>query len=243
MAQDFQAAFVQKGQIIDYVPSVAVHAGDVYQEGSVVGVACESIAAGELGHLCISCVVDLVKINGAINIGAPLYWAATGNPQGGSAGTGACQTSASTYPRIGFAAAAATDTAEVVRTLIVPGSHTSFAVTESASRYIADPGDAGTLSASNIGTVGGFVKLASTAAETRTLEAPTSVGVVLVLCMIQDGGTITVSCATAFKHPSSAAYVDIAFNDVGDTVVLCSVYITTNTYAWAVWGNDGASFA
>ena len=120
MAQTFQAKFVQDGDAIDYTPSSATAAGTIVIQDALVGITHLPIAANQLGSIQIpkSPVYDIVKTNGAITAGAKVYWAAAGNPQGGTAGTGAASTT-NTGVFLGYAQKAAGITDETVRVVRV----------------------------------------------------------------------------------------------------------------------------
>src|SRR5690242_18204867 len=83
-----------QGDMIDYTPVGAVTAGDVVVLGSgLVGVAPLDIAASALGALRVRGLEKVPKKTGAVTVGAPVYWNATGDPNTGTAGTGAATTS------------------------------------------------------------------------------------------------------------------------------------------------------
>lgn len=115
MAQTYQGAFIQEGASIDYTPGSAVAAGAVVVQNKLVGIAKKAIAASTLGALAIDGVFDVVKANGAIAAGIALYWDADGNPQGGTAGTGAATATATANTFMGHAVAAALAADETVR--------------------------------------------------------------------------------------------------------------------------------
>lgn len=84
-----QAEFRHEGCEIDYTPGSAVGAGTVVLIKSIIGVPNADIAANRKGSLRVSGVVSVVKVTGAIVQGQPVYWNPTGDPVGGTAGTGA----------------------------------------------------------------------------------------------------------------------------------------------------------
>lgn len=77
------------GNSIDYTPSSAVTGGDVVLVGNIVGVATDDIAASALGSLSVRGLKYVPKTTAAWVVGLPVYWNATGDPDSGSAGTGA----------------------------------------------------------------------------------------------------------------------------------------------------------
>ena len=78
-----------EGNAIDYTPSVAVTGGDVVVLAGIVGVATTDIAASDLGSLSVTGLKFVPKTTAAWSVGLPVYWNATGDPDSGTAGTGA----------------------------------------------------------------------------------------------------------------------------------------------------------
>lgn len=97
------ARYVQRGESIDYIPSVAVAAGDVVIIGNLVGIAKMDIPANTLGALAIIGVFDIAKAAGEIAAGAALYWDAENKQATATAG-------ANKYLGKSIAAAANADT-------------------------------------------------------------------------------------------------------------------------------------
>lgn len=231
MAQTFKARIIHPGRAIDYTPGSAVAAGEVVVDGALVGVAPVAIAAGQLGSLEVGAVVDFVKANGAITRGAAVYWDADGNPQGGTAGTGAATTTASGNTFIGYPIAAAAETAEVVR--LQMGFVSSLTVHSPLSAQIADPGNGGAIPVTN----SGHVQIVTAGAETRTLAAPTFVGQELLLCMKTDGGDCVITCATTFNATGNNT---ITMNDAGDNIRLQAIQVGSNI-RWRTVVNEGCT--
>lgn len=122
MAQDAQARFIS-GNAINMVDvpanaSTTMSQGDVITIGEIVVVALRASTSGTQASHARKGVYDVVKANGAISAGAKVYWDADGNPQGGTAGTGAATTSTSGNKMMGYATEAAAETAEVVRVVL-----------------------------------------------------------------------------------------------------------------------------
>jgi len=249
MAQSYQAAFVQTGEVIDYTPVVAVHAGDVYQHGSLIGVACESIAANTLGHLAIKGIFQVVKINEQVTIGAKMYWNSAGTPDWGGAGaTGACCKTAGSLPFLGWALEASDGTEEEIKILLAGTIATVSSQHEFLSPVVADVGNAGIFTAA-LTSGGGMCMMTSAAAETRVLYDPSGVGIVMGFCHSVDGGSITMTATTAGAGASSlndtgSATPNVAlFTHAGETLVLISVQSAATTYKWRVFGNDGVALS
>jgi predicted RecA/RadA family phage recombinase len=78
-----------EGNAIDYTPSVAVTGGDVVVQAGVVGVATTDIAASDLGSLSVTGLKFVPKTTAAWTVGLPVHWNASGDPDSGTAGTGA----------------------------------------------------------------------------------------------------------------------------------------------------------
>ena len=115
MSQDFQARFIQSGKAIDYTPGADVAAGAVVVVGAHVGITKVPVPANTLGALALTGLFDVVKVTGAINDGAAVFWDEDGNPLGGTAGTGCATTTSGGNTFMGFAVGAALETAETVR--------------------------------------------------------------------------------------------------------------------------------
>jgi len=103
--------YIQKGESLDYTPENATPAGSVVFLGKLAGVTKLDIAAGELGALAVSGVFEFPKGNGAIAVGAALYWNGTNK---------VAATSGTDY--LGVAVQPAAADATVVRVLINAGS-------------------------------------------------------------------------------------------------------------------------
>ncbi len=89
---------------------------------------------------------------------------------------------------------------------------------------ITDPGDAGAIDV----TRSGICQLVSGGAETRTLAAPTSPGLRLILAFKTDGGDITLTCATTLNVNADNT---ITFDTAGEMIELVSVPSGSN-YRW-----------
>jgi predicted RecA/RadA family phage recombinase len=92
------ATVVTPGTVVDYTPGTAVVGGAVVVQGTLVGVATSDIAAGELGSLMVSGVIQFPKAAAAITAGALVYW---------DEADGEVNTTASGNHRVGKAIAAA----------------------------------------------------------------------------------------------------------------------------------------
>jgi predicted RecA/RadA family phage recombinase len=235
MSQAFQAQFIQEGGSIDYTPSSAVVAGQVVVLGSMIGVAKTPIAANALGALGVKGIFDVVKANEQQAQGAALYWDADGNPYGGTAGTGCATTTSSGNTFIGFAQALAGATDETVRVLWSGPVALTNTVHNALTAEITDPGNAGAIPV----TDSGHVDLVTTAAQTRTLAAPTYVGQLLLVSLKTDGGDCVITCATTVNQTGNNT---ITLGDAGDAILLVAKANGSNK-RWSVVSNDGCALA
>jgi predicted RecA/RadA family phage recombinase len=97
-------------EAIDYTPSGAVVGGDVVVLNGIVGVAVTDIAANEQGSLAVDGNFKLPKTTAAWVRGLPVHWNPTGDPDSGTAGTGAAnQLGLGTYAGICIETAASGD--------------------------------------------------------------------------------------------------------------------------------------
>ena len=135
-----QATFIQLGDSIDYTPGANVAAGAVVVQGTLVGVARTPITASILGSLVVRGIFDVAKAAVAFTAGAAVYWDADGDPVGGTAGTGAATTTRTSNTFMGFALAAASETATTVRTAL-----RSVEATAAEVLALADLSDVGAL--------------------------------------------------------------------------------------------------
>jgi len=235
MAQNFQAAFVQAGESIDYTPVSAVVAGQVVVQGSMIGVAKTPIAAAALGALAVKGIFDVVKANEQQALGAALYWDADGNPYGGTVGTGCATTTSSGNTFIGFAQAAAGATDETVRVLWSGPLALTNTVHNALTADLTDPGNAGAIPV----TDSGHCDLVTTAAQTRTLAAPTYLGQLLLVSLKTDGGNCVITCATTVNQTGNNT---ITLDDAGDAILLVAKANSTNI-RWSVASNDGCTLS
>jgi len=231
VAQQFQAASIKDGTGVNHTPSSAVAAGQVVVQNSLVGVAKVPIEADRLGTLVIGGIFDVVKATGAINAGAALFWDADGDPQGGTVGTGAATTTSTNNSFMGFAITAAAETDEIVRMILVPVTSVTNTIHNDLTNVIADPGNGQAIPV----TDSGHCSLVTTAAQTRTLAAPTNAGQLLALTLKTDGGNCVVTCATGVNQAGNNT---LTFDDVGDTILLLGVEVGSNK-RWRVLANDG----
>jgi predicted RecA/RadA family phage recombinase len=235
MAQNFQATFVQAGESIDYTPVSAVVVGQVVVQGSMIGVAKAPIAAGAAGALAVKGIFDVVKANEQQALGAALYWDADGNPYGGTAGTGCATTTSSGNTFIGFAQVAAGATDETVRVLWSGPVALTNTVHNALTADLTDPGNAGAIPV----TDSGHCDLVTTAAQTRTLAAPTYLGQLLLVSLKTDGGNCVITCATTVNQTGNNT---ITLDDAGDAILLVAKANSTNK-RWSVVSNDGCALS
>lgn len=231
MAQNYQANFVQDGLAIDYTPGSDVSAGAIIVRGNTIGIAKRPIASGVLGALATAGVFDGVKANGAITAGDAIYWDADGDPQGGTAGTGAFTTTATGNTYAGRAVADAAETAEVVRFEL----RETDTVNAGLGNAIADPGDAGAIAVTRSGTC----PLVTAAAETRTLAIPENAGDLLNLSFKTDGGDCVITVASGVNQTGNNT---LTFADAGDQLLLAAIE-NGAALAWRIVSNDGVALS
>jgi predicted RecA/RadA family phage recombinase len=230
-----QATYIQCGERIDYTPVSAVVAGQVIANEGRVVIATGPIAAGALGSVATTGLFDAVKVTGAINFLAALYWDADANPVSGTAGSGALTTTSAGNTFAGFAAAAALETDATVKLLLVGVPAITNTIHNALTAVLADPGSAGAIPV----TDSGHVDIVTAAAETRTLAAPTYVGQLLLVSLKTDGGDCVIAVATGINQTGNN---QITLNDAGDAVLLVGKANGANK-RWSVVSNDGATLA
>ena len=118
MAQVPATRYQSNSCSIDYTPGSAVTAGDVIVQGSVVGIATQDIAASVKGSLALDGVFKVPKITGANAVGTLIYWDPTGDPVGGTSGTGAATSTAGSLKQLGYVAVASLSADEKVQVVL-----------------------------------------------------------------------------------------------------------------------------
>jgi predicted RecA/RadA family phage recombinase len=219
------AIFVQEGDAVDYTPGTDVAAGDVVVQGDLVGVTPRPIPANTAGGLVVEGVFDFPKATGggsAIAAGTVVYWDAT-NKVATATSTGNKQ--------LGRTVLAAADADTTVRVRL----DGITVATNPLSANIADPGNAAAIPV----TASGHVDIVTTAAQTRTLAAPSFAGQQLLISMKTDGGDCVITCATTVNQTGNNT---ITLNDAGDAVLLVGKVNGTNN-RWSVVSNDGAALS
>lgn len=233
MAQLYQARVLSGGRQVDYTPGTAKSAGSVVVANGLVGIVANDIAANTLGALHVGAVAAVVKATGAVQLGEAVYWNATGNPVGGTAGSGAATTTAAGNMFLGYAVLAAGSSDEVVQVLMVQIN--SITVHSPLSNLITDPGNTAAIPVTN----SGHVQIVTAGAETRTLAAPTFVGQQLLICMKTDGGDCVIAVATTVNSTGNNR---ITLNDAGDNILLHAIQNGSNI-RWRVTVNDGCALS
>lgn len=109
MAQVAASYYADDGSV-NYTPGSAVTGGDVVVIGNRALIAKSDIAASALGALATEGIFKVPKKTGAWTVGLPVYWDATGDPDNGTAGSGAAsQVAGGVYMGAATAAAASGD--------------------------------------------------------------------------------------------------------------------------------------
>lgn len=112
-----QATYVQEGDVLTWTndTGVAVAVGDIIVIGNLVGRAQTNIAAGADGAVAVCGVFNVAQAAVAFTRGGAVYWHPTGDPVGGTAGTGAATSEAAGNLFMGYALAATEATDATVR--------------------------------------------------------------------------------------------------------------------------------
>lgn len=113
------------GVAIDYTPAAAVAAGDVIEQGNLLGYAPYAIAADELGSLNVEGVFDIQKAAEAFAAGDRVYWDNDGNPTGRTAGDGCLTKTATGNNFAGRVVIAAASGDQLARVYCFPSDWTS----------------------------------------------------------------------------------------------------------------------
>jgi predicted RecA/RadA family phage recombinase len=124
---------------IDYTPSSAVTAGDVVALNGMIGIASSAIAANAKGALQIEGIYQLPKTTAAWVRGLPVHWNPTGDPDGGTAGTGAAnQLGVGTYAGVAVETEASGDDTGAVNINARPSNLLGVSAVTAAGSTIAD---------------------------------------------------------------------------------------------------------
>ena len=93
-----------------------------------------------------------------------------------------------------------------------------------------DPGSGGSITATGNWTV---VEMISAGAEARSLKDPVKSGQIIVLTLKTNGGTVTVTAATAYNKGGDTT---LAFDAALETIILVSIPNGTSGYRWSSLG-------
>jgi predicted RecA/RadA family phage recombinase len=220
------AKYVKGDDTIDYTPSADVAAGQVVVQGDLVAVAKTPIKATVLGALAAEGVFDFPKATGGgsgLAVGTTLYWDAVSNV--------ATATSVGNK-QLGKSVQAASDDDITVRVRL---DGIASVANNPLTANIADPGNAAAIPV----TASGHVDIVTTAAQTRTLAAPSFAGQQLLVSMKTDGGDCVITCATTVNQTGNNT---VTLNDAGDAVLLVAKVNGANL-RWSVVANDGAALS
>ncbi len=124
-AADFQARIDMDYHTMPWTNATGsdVAAGDVVVVNGLPGIAIGAIDNGASGTLQILTVINVVKKYEAISQGAVVYWDSTGDPYGGTAGTGAATCTAASNYYMGKALVAALIGDARVKVYLMPMAH------------------------------------------------------------------------------------------------------------------------
>ena len=232
MAQATQVQPVRR--VADYTPGGAVGAGDVVLQGTLFGISEQDIAASALGSISVDGVFDIVKVAGAVRAGAPIYWDSTGDPVGGTGGSGACTTVAGALKLMGWAIQSALSADTTARVKLV--NVASTAIVGSLTTPIVDPDTAGAIPV----TGEGHVPLVTAEAETRSLPDPTIAGQQLLLYFKVDVGNCVITAVSAINQTGNTI---MTFTDIGEVIQLIAIEDDAASFEWRVVHNDGVGLS
>lgn len=221
------------GLMVEYTPAANLDSGTPVAVGAGVRIPHDDLTSGKVDDIAAAWgVYKGAKSSAVIVDGDAIFWDADGDPVSGTAGSGCYTNVAAGNVFAGMAVAAAGSTDEEVVFLHLPV--TDFAVAGIA-KQVADPGNAGAIPV----TSSGHVQIVTTAAQTRTIAAPSFVGQELLLCLKTDGGDCVITVATGINQ---AGNTTITMNDAGDSIRLNAIQNGSNI-RWRVVYNDGCTLA
>lgn len=239
MAQQFKARRVAEGRYVKYTHSAAVSCGDIIVVNGLLLIAEHDFAANELGSYAVEGIFDVVKVNGSLSIGAVVYWDEDGNPQGGTAGSGAATSTSTDNTPLGrvVAAAGTTDEKVTIRLFDCPSVTNTVTSVGPATNEIADPGDGEAIPVTASGTV---MLVSGASGETRTIADPAFVGQEITLTMLTDGGGDIV--LTAASPVNQTGNNTLTFGAVRDTIKLVAIEAAASR-EWQLVFNDGVALS
>ncbi len=159
--------------MLDYTPGSDIAGGAIVVIAGRIYIANGAIASGRLGAVqaTMGRIIRVVKETGAIADKVPVAWKATGDPLGGTAGSGAITATllGNVFAGIAWGAAAETDTTMLVLCVglkTVCGQHTTVAASDTVvtglskvlsvvANFSTDPADANFLVSTSIGDQAG----------------------------------------------------------------------------------------
>lgn len=230
-----QAIKVQDGDLIDKLNTAAISAGQIVVANGILEVYAADRAANTTSAYAIGGLYDVEKTSAAMTIGNNVFWDEDANVSGLITGTGALTESQAEGNCFGWLTetTVAGDTRTKVKRYGFPVE--KVAQVDAFTLLIADPGNAAAIPVAT----SGYVPIVTTAAETRTIAAPTFIGQQLSLNFQTDGGDAVVTVATTINQVGNNT---ITFADAGDVVVLLAKQNGANI-RWSVLLNDGAALS
>lgn len=239
MAQQFKARRVAEGRYVKYTHNAAVAVGDVLAVNGLLLIAEHAFDANVEGAYAVEGTFDLVKVNGSLSIGSSVYWDEDGNPQGGTAGSGALTSTSAGNTPAGRVVAAAGATDEKVRIKLFNSPSVTNTVTSvsPAANEIADPGNGQAIPVDASGTI---MLVSGAGNETRTVADPEFVGQEHTYTMKTDGGgDIVIASASAINQAGNNR---MTFANVRDTIKLVAIEAAAGL-VWQVAYNDGVALS
>lgn len=214
------ATFYQSAGTVNYTPGSAVTGGDVVVVGNRALIAKCDIASGALGALASDGVFKVPKTTAAWTVGLPVYWDAAGNPDNGTAASGAAsQIAGGVYMGIAWAAAGSGDDLGIVE---LDGGAKASIVLPSATVAAA-----GSTQADAALIAEGFT-LVSGADATKGVLLPTArAGAVLV---IKNGAAAILKLWPATSDAINALGANNSMSIAANTSVILVAYDATTWY-------------
>lgn len=208
------------GKSIDYTPGSAVTGGDVVAVGNILGIAVNDIAANALGSLSVTGLKYVPKTTAAWTVGLPVYWNSTGDPDSGTAGTGAAnQLGAGVYMGIAALAAGSGDD----RGYVLLNERGSAGPSRVRTATVAAAGT----NASNAGQLIEGFNLVTGPDDTKGVVLPPAAAGAQVIIKVGDGADLKVWPATG--DAINAIAVDSAMTVVDD---VCFVLTALDSTTW-----------
>lgn len=206
---------------IDYTPGSAVTGGDVVVIGTIVAIATSDIAANAKGAVAVDGLFAVPKTTAAWTVGLPVFWNATGDPDNGTAGTGAAnQLGQGVYMGVAALAAGSGDD----RGYVLLNERASAGPNRVRTATVAAAGT----NASNAGQLIEGFNLVTGPDDTKGVILPPAAAGAQVIIKVGDGADLKVWPATG--DAINAIAVDSAMTVVDDVCFMLTALDATTWY-------------